>query len=81
MTTEEDPRVVLDHEFYLPECLAAAASDYAPCCTIQQVEFSPQQTTITITVLPDFAAEASTIVSEFLNYLLDLSLKQHLQRW
>ena len=78
MATEESSRVVLDNEFYLPECLAAAVTDYAPYCTIQQADTSPQQTAITIAVRPEFAADANVIISEFLNYLLDLSLKHHL---
>jgi len=68
--------VVLYHSLYDEDCLRAASEAYENFATVS-VETGDGFSKVTVTALPG-APDASTVRREFLNYVLDLSIKKQL---
>ena len=68
----------LDREIYPENSLRAAVEAFAAYCKVQSRESVDGRIEITIDVLPEFRPENSRVVGEFLNYLLDHSLRETL---
>jgi hypothetical protein len=71
-----DEEVVLHHHFYDEDCLAAACKAYEKFADV-----SVQQGTLSsaVSVVPKpGASDLMTVRREFLNYVLDLSIKKRL---
>jgi len=65
----------LSHSIYLPNCLEIAVQDFRDYCIVTKTSELPSETHIEVEVLPAFADKSNEIVAEFLNYLLDLSVR------
>ena len=71
-----DGEVILHHAFYNEDCLEAACEAYGKVAT---VSIEPAEGYSTIAVTPAIGApDSATLRREFLNYVLDLSIKKHL---
>jgi len=69
-------KVVLHHTLYNEDCLKAACEAYRKFADVS-VERGDGYSTIAITPVPG-ASDPETLRREFLNYVLDLSIKKHL---
>jgi len=67
--------VVLEHRFYPQDCLAAACEAYREFADIT-VDTGSDSSAIEIT--PRSTGSETAVRREFLNYVLDLSIKAHL---
>ncbi|HKU51153.1 MAG TPA: HxsD-like protein [Nitrospira sp.] len=66
----------LDREIYPENSLRAAVEAFAAYCKVQSRKSLDGRIEITIDVLPELRPESSRIIGEFLNYLLDHSLRE-----
>ncbi len=64
----------LQTDFYSPECVTQALADFGEYLS-GSWELSGDEMHVQVRVTPYYAAERSRILREFLNYVLDLSLK------
>ena len=69
-------KVVLHHTLYNEDCLKAACEAYRKFAAVS-VERGDGYSTIAMTPVPG-ASDPETLRREFLNYVLDLSIKKHL---
>lgn len=68
--------VVLYHSFYDEDCLRSASEAYKSFADVS-IEPGDGLSRVTINAIPG-ASDAVTVRREFLNYVLDLSIKKHL---
>jgi hypothetical protein len=68
----------LSTTIYPGECVAVASAAYAEFCTVTVSTLSADEVTVTVGIAPTCASKAQTVLDEFLNYALDLSLRTHL---
>lgn len=71
-------QVSLSSLIYRRACVDEAISAYAHVCAVEVCHVTSRGCDIKINVLPDTQLEEHRVVSEFLNYLLELSLERHL---
>lgn len=69
-------KVILQHTLYDEGCLRAASEAYKPFAIVS-VEPGDDCSIITVTPMPD-VPDPVRVRREFLNYVLDLSIKKHL---
>jgi hypothetical protein len=69
--------VVLHHAFYNEDCLKAACEAYRKFAGVS-VERKDEYSTVAITPASGAAPDPVTLQREFLNYVLDLSIKEFL---
>ena len=69
--------ITLGHSIYPSHCVKNAVEAYEPVCKVTIVESKCDRTSVLIEA-PANIDEAS-LVGEFLNYLLDMSMESHFQ--
>lgn len=80
MTSPTAEPILLQREFYARGCITQALADFKSYLSAT-VRKDGEDTLLRLTLDPAHIAEADQIVREFLNYLLDLSLKAHLEEF
>ncbi len=65
---------VLTHDIYYPASIARAIEDYRPHLTVRVLKADAHDTLISLAVLSGEEAPEQ-VISEFLNYALDLSVR------
>jgi hypothetical protein len=71
-----DGEVALHHDFYDEDCLTAACKVYEKFADVSVQRGNPSST-VSVKPRPD-ASDPLTVRREFLNYVLDLSVKKRL---
>ena len=71
-------RLSLSEMIYPRHCLQEAIKAYSGLCSVQVFEIDPEIFVIEIEPSADNEADKDRVAREFMNYLLDLSLEQHL---
>jgi hypothetical protein len=72
-------RLQLSEAIYPRKCLDEAIATYSGLCSVEVSEVSSQACIIEIKPSGDIEAEGDRVAHEFMNYLLDLSLENHLR--
>lgn len=70
--------VRLSKKIYPSACLEQAAQAYSSLCSISVSQDTAAERHIEIKISTSVEAEENKVAREFLNYLLDLSLENHL---
>ena len=65
----------LNHDIYKKPSLEKTISDYSQYCKVKTQSLDENNTTIEIFINPEHLQDAEQIKNEFLNYVLDLSIK------
>ncbi len=70
--------VLLDARIYPEHCIREATSAYTPFLTVTSRANGPHCMSLDIQVQPEHGADALRIRREYLNFLLDLSIRHYL---
>lgn len=66
----------LNYDIYLPSSLNKAIEDYSPYSHIDLRQVDNKNVEIIISIKPAYGRNAYQIKNDFLNYLLDLTVKE-----
>ena len=69
----------LNHEIYEKSSLEKAIKDYSSYCSIKTLHTDKNNTEIEIILKEEYKKDSEQIKNEFLNYVLDLSIKNNFE--
>ena len=68
------------HDLYPQRCLEATVNDYKDFCEVKQTQANDDFSVIDVDINPEYKEESVQILREFLNYLLNLSIRDFFER-
>ena len=72
--------VRLAHLVYMQSCIEEAIEQYKPYCEIKSLSRTANETVLAVQMLSSANSSEIVVVHEFLNYVLDLSIRLRLRQ-
>jgi len=68
-------QIILSHDLYPEDCIVEAIHKYKDFCSLELLKSGENKSFLYIYTKSDSSVKVDQIISEFLNYLLDLSCR------